>query len=154
MENNKKTSKTTSQSERKQAVSLILLIDGKTLVEKRHANKKTSPNAIIFPGGHVEANESKEEAIRREMQEELNITLPNETKMVFETDFGCEEKQHITWFYATAYEGFLQKKEAKELIWIDTKKETALTHEISRTALKNALIQNEFGQSKKFNLNR
>ena len=51
-------------------VSAILIKNGKILV---HEGKKFK--GFCFPGGHVELGETTSEAIKREMQEELNIEV-------------------------------------------------------------------------------
>lgn len=119
---------------RKEIVALILENKGKFLVEKRKNSKLITPGAIIFPAGHVEANETKQQAIIREMKEELGITI-HKPKIVFEGDFDCEEKQRIYWYKCEYYEGKIQNNEAEELLWIDTSESNKLTHQISKDAL-------------------
>ena len=49
----------------------IILKKNKFLVEHRSPDEDVDPDIICLPGGHVEPNESKEEALRREMNEEI-----------------------------------------------------------------------------------
>ena len=52
----------------------FLLIKGNTvLAEKRKLTKKVVPRVITLPGGHLEEGESPEEALSRELCEELGI---------------------------------------------------------------------------------
>ena len=56
----------------------FLLIKGNTvLAEKRKLTKKVVPGVIALPGGHLEEGESPEEALLREVSEELGI-VPTE----------------------------------------------------------------------------
>jgi mutator protein MutT len=118
---------------RKEIVSLILEKEGRILVEKRKASKETTPNCLIFPAGHVEFGEEREEALRREMKEELGIIL-GELELVYVGEFDCEEKQRIFFYRCKSFEGEMQKNEAEDLIWISPEEFQILSHDISRKA--------------------
>lgn len=49
--------------------------DGKILIAKRAATKKNFPDRFETPGGHVEPGEALEQALIRELDEELHITV-------------------------------------------------------------------------------
>jgi len=119
---------------RKDIVSIILEKDGKVLVEKRKENKKTSPGVVIFPAGHVEYGETKEEALHREIFEELGLKIYN-PQLIYEKDFECEESQRIFWYRCDKFEGKLQNNEAEELLWITPQQSDILTYDIDREAL-------------------
>ena len=71
-----------------------------------------------FVGGKVEQGETKEEALVRECQEELSVTLS--VGDVF-TDVVHEYPDiivHLTLFNATIAEGVPQKLEHKDISWI------------------------------------
>ncbi|MDR2281855.1 MAG: (deoxy)nucleoside triphosphate pyrophosphohydrolase [Sphingobacterium sp.] len=57
-----------------QVTCAIIVHDDKILICQRSATMKL-PLKWEFPGGKVEAGESKEECLRREVQEELGITI-------------------------------------------------------------------------------
>lgn len=118
----------------KEIVSLILERNGKVLVEKRKASKKTTPGCFIFPAGHVEEGETKEEALRREMEEELGIILGG-LQLIHVENFNCEEDQKISFYACDRYEGDIRNNEAEELIWLPPTEAHLLSHEISRNAL-------------------
>jgi|GEM_PF-845718 len=58
-------------------VAGALLVDpaGRVLLQHRDANAPTSPNTWATPGGHIEPPETPEEAIRRELLEELGLRI-------------------------------------------------------------------------------
>jgi mutator protein MutT len=63
-----------SQKMRKRVVAAILENSGKILICRRQANG-AFPNQWEFPGGKVGDGESDEEALQREIQEELGIDI-------------------------------------------------------------------------------
>ncbi|WP_315982043.1 NUDIX domain-containing protein [Aliamphritea spongicola] len=54
-------------------VVFLLVRDGQMLLEKRAMHKTSGPGLHSIPGGHVESGESCEQALLREMQEELGV---------------------------------------------------------------------------------
>lgn len=56
-------------------VNGILEHGGRVLIAKRPAYKKIAPNKYHLPGGHVDFNETPDEAIVREFSEEFGITV-------------------------------------------------------------------------------
>ena len=56
-------------------VGAILIHNEKILLVKRSNNLKVMPNKYEFPGGKVEAGETLQEALIRELKEELSIDI-------------------------------------------------------------------------------
>lgn len=54
-------------------VNAVLIRGGEVLLAKRAAGRTSYPNSWSFPGGHVRAGESLEEALSREMSEEIGV---------------------------------------------------------------------------------
>lgn len=52
---------------------IIVREDGKVLIQKRCKSAKVFPNRYCFPGGGIEANETPEEAVIREIYEETSL---------------------------------------------------------------------------------
>ena len=61
-------------------VCAVIWKDGKILVAQR-SEKMSLPLKWEFPGGKLEAGESEEECLHRELQEELNISVKILTRM-------------------------------------------------------------------------
>jgi 8-oxo-dGTP diphosphatase len=54
-------------------VNAILVRGGEVLLARRSAHRKSYANLWSFPGGHVEAGETLEQALDREMTEEIGV---------------------------------------------------------------------------------
>lgn len=71
-------------------VGAVIIKNGKILCAQRSENTSL-PNLWEFPGGKIEDGETPEEALRREIVEELdcNITVKDKVEhTVYEYDFG------------------------------------------------------------------
>jgi len=115
-------------------VSGILLKGKKFLIEKRKINEKIDPGLTCFPSGHVEPFESKENALKREMKEELNIKV-KKIKFI-KKDFWTAsngENQNLYYYLILEYEGKPECKTAKELIWTENIKD--LDAEVDRKVI-------------------
>ena len=54
-------------------VNALLLCDDKILLARRSPHRKAYPDLWSFPGGHVEGDETLDQALCREVSEELGI---------------------------------------------------------------------------------
>jgi len=91
--------------------------DGRFLVENRLAQDWPGLN---FPGGHVENNETLEEAAKREMKEETGLEVSDlEQCGVFDWNVPEEHLRHVAILYRSShYSGILQASEEGPLFWI------------------------------------
>ena len=63
-----------SQVERRGAIGVVRRDDGCYLVIERSATVR-APGRFCFPGGGIELGETEEQAVRRELREELNLEV-------------------------------------------------------------------------------
>lgn len=98
----------------------IVTRGNKFLVERRRWDETIDPGIVCLPAGHVKPNESLEEALKREMLEELGI-------QVKEIQFVCKnfyvvsngERQNAYCYRIVDYEGEPVCKEAEKIFWED-----------------------------------
>ena len=108
----------------RRTVSCWIMNDkGEILLQKRTPNKKRNPNKWAKTGGQVESGETPEEAIFREVKEEIGIEIPkeqikvvdifknNKNKPIFSYNFMFEVKYKIEDYK-------LQKEEVSEIKYI------------------------------------
>lgn len=112
-------------------VALILEQEGRYLVERRKISKKLHPGTVVFPAGKVEKGESDAQALKREMKEELDITIHSPYKVYQDTFDG----QTVIWYGCKGYEGNIKMHEAAELLWIGPDEIDRLSFDNSRAAL-------------------
>lgn len=62
--------------------SWIMNKNGEILLQKRAASKPRNPNKWAKTGGHVDSNEKAEDAIVREIKEEIGIDIPKEQVVI------------------------------------------------------------------------
>jgi 8-oxo-dGTP diphosphatase len=96
-----------------------ILIDGREfLVEKRRDDKDVDPGYIEIPGGHVEKDETLEDALRREMKEELGIDV-KQAKFVHRSLYTATngERGRIHYFHVEKWTGRIVSNEAERVYW-------------------------------------
>lgn len=100
-----------------EVVAALIRRDGKILVCQR-SETKSRPLLWEFPGGKVEAGESKESALVRECREELGIEL-SVGEVFADSTFEYPDIQvHLTLFEAEIVSGEPQLLEHRSLCWI------------------------------------
>lgn len=96
------------------------------LLQKRSANKRFNPNKWALCAGHVDAYESLEDAILREIKEEVGLDISKDDLRQFgkrEFTIG-NSNSHITYFYyirsnLNEKDIIIQKEELSEVKWFD-----------------------------------
>ncbi len=100
-----------------EVVAALIWDTDKFMICQRPANKA---RALLweFVGGKVEPGETKEQALRRECQEELDITLSVGNEFMNVTHEYPDITVHLTLFNATIGEGTPTLIEHNDLKWI------------------------------------
>ena len=100
-----------------EVVAALIWKSGKFLICRRPANKA---RALLweFVGGKVEEGESKEEALKRECREELNIGVSVGEIFAEVTHEYSDITVHLTLFNAELSDGEPQKLEHADIRWI------------------------------------
>lgn len=86
---------------RRQRASAIIIQNNKILLIHRI---KKDDDYFVFPGGGIEEGESREEAMAREIKEELNLEVRS-MKLVFELDNKSQKNQHEFFFLIKDFSG-------------------------------------------------
>lgn len=73
-----------------EVAAFIYTDTGKVILQKRKSNKATYASVWSVTGGHVLAGENNEEAIIREIKEELNLNIEKE-KVIFVTTYKSKK---------------------------------------------------------------
>ena len=115
-------------------VAVIVAKDNGLLVERRKFTKETDPGKVAIPGGHVENGESFEEACRRELLEELELTCESFSFIVSLPHHTEPEDQVVHYFSCDGWRGVPRCHEAEEIFWVDRQHLEVLDFEIDRTA--------------------
>src|SRR5256712_13796034 len=99
-------------------VAGILMEKGKFLVEKRRVDDEADPGYIEIPGGHVDPDETLEDALRREMKEELGIDV-EKAKLIQRSLYRATngERQRIHYFHVGKWKGGIRTKEPERVFW-------------------------------------
>ena len=96
----------------------IVVKGNRFLVERRRMDKKVDPGIVCLPAGHVNPDENLEDALKREMREELGIKV-NEMRFVCKNYYVASngERQHAYCYRILDFEGEPVCKEAQEIFW-------------------------------------
>ena len=100
-----------------EVVAALIWADNKFMICQRPAHKA---RALLweFVGGKVEPGETKEQALVRECQEELAVTISVGDVFMEVTPEYPDITVHLTLFNATIGEGTPQKLEHNDIQWI------------------------------------
>ena len=101
------------------AACALVDIDGKVLIAKRPQGKQLA-GLWEFPGGKVEAGETPEACLIRELDEELGITITHACLAPFVFASHAYEAFHLLMplFLCRRWEGFVTAREHEALAWV------------------------------------
>ena len=104
------------------AVAILKKYNGEFLLASRPAGKPWA-GWWEFPGGKIEVGETAEQALVRELEEEVNI-VPTDFQPWMQKQFDYPETHdspaksvHLHFFFVTRWQGELTSKEGQELSW-------------------------------------
>lgn len=115
-------------------VACIMVRDNCILAEKRKLTRRVCPGATAIPGGHVEAGETAEAALVRELYEEFGIIAED-------YDFVCAllhrsaEFRKLNYFVVNSWQGEFQNNEAEALVWVPLDSLDRLDLDVDRLAV-------------------
>ena len=101
-------------------VAAIIKKNNQYLIVQRNKNKHLGLK-WEFPGGKLYENENFEEALKREIQEELNITI-NIREKIAEEKYQDEKIDIILHYYLCSQKnGIIKLNEHENLAWVEKK---------------------------------
>lgn len=109
----------------------IIPQNGKILLDQRHSDSRFEPNKWEFPGGKVDFGEHPEEALKRELKEELGTLI--ETGPLYEVlshvyDNKGDIRHVVLLFYICKIsQGKPERIDCQDLVWADKDKMRSLT---------------------------
>jgi 8-oxo-dGTP pyrophosphatase MutT (NUDIX family) len=122
----------------RECVAFMLVKDGALLVERRSHSKAVDPGATAIPGGHLEAGETPEAGLERELAEELELEADS-YRYVCSLLNRSEELRLLHYYAVESWQGEMANNEADELIWIPLDDPQPLSLEVDRTAIREYL---------------
>ena len=99
-----------------ECVAFLLVDQDRILLEKRSATKALDPGLTAIPGGHIEAGETREQALERELTEELNV-VPGSYGYLCSLYHPSTELQLIHYYVVSRWRGDMRAQEADEIAW-------------------------------------
>jgi 8-oxo-dGTP diphosphatase len=101
-----------------QVTCAIIENGDKILICQRSTSMKL-PLKWEFPGGKIEMDESKEDCLRREIKEELNIDITIGKALAMVEHFYNDFALHLYPFVCTIQSGQVKALEHAQAIWVD-----------------------------------
>ena len=117
-----------------ECVAFMLVKNGHVLAERRKLTKRLAPGAVALPGGHVDAGESLEDALRRELDEELGVAAES-VSFVCTLLHRAEKFRRLHYFVVESWRGEIVNQEADELVWVLLDEPRLLDFDVDRTAI-------------------
>ena len=91
-----------------------------------------------IPGGHIEYGETVDEALKRELKEELNLEI-SDTKFLCYEEFSVPTKRNKYFislnFIVLAKERIVPNEEIKEAGWFDVSKLSEINHKVPKEGI-------------------
>lgn len=110
----------------------IMLIDAESILLERRTLARGG--IVTIPGGHVEPGETPEQALRRELMEEMAL-VPSTVRFVCTLLYQGHELQRVHYYAVEAWTGAIENNEAEELIWSSLNEPERLDLPVDRIAV-------------------
>lgn len=111
----------------------FLLVDKDFILLERRSSDVEGTNDLNIPGGHIEADETRVEALVREVEEELGVKPLSYTFVCSEL-FDQFEPQLLHYFVVKEWSGKVINNESQQLVWRPLEK-VSLINEPDRVAV-------------------
>ncbi|WP_339668739.1 8-oxo-dGTP diphosphatase MutT [Dasania marina] len=122
------------------AVGVILNAQQQILIALRHDSSHQG-GLWEFPGGKVEANESVQQALARELEEELGIITQRLQPLTqIHHDYG-DKTVHLDVWWVTAFSGEPLGREGQPLKWVAAAELTAFDFPKANKPIIDAVLQ-------------
>ena len=103
------------------AVHLIIIKDGKILLQRRNNPNKYAYRMLGMPAGHLEQGENVYQALKREMKEEIGIDVIS-SEIVQVMNLNSDTDVFDMYFFVCNYDGEIKNNEKdnfESLEWYD-----------------------------------
>ena len=100
------------------AVAIVLNPNTKQVLIAKRALHAEQGGLWEFPGGKVEANESAQQAMLRELNEEVGIGANTAQHFLALTHQYDENELHFDFFLVRQYQGKASGKEGQQIKWV------------------------------------
>jgi 8-oxo-dGTP diphosphatase len=103
-----------------QAAGGILVAGSRVLLERRPAGARVYAACLDIPGGHLEDDETPDQALARELHEELGIELRTlRLATVQDHRDWTSQRLYRHYIYVVGeYDGDLEPRQQQELLWL------------------------------------
>ena len=109
------------RSSKIELTNMCLIYDDKrVLVQEKQGLKEKYKGGLVFPGGHVEPDESLLDSVIRELKEETGLAIRN-PQQCGQKDWKLQDEPlYIVLLYKTdQFEGLLKSSEEGRVFWLD-----------------------------------
>ncbi len=98
----------------------LIYDENRVLVQEKQGLKEQYSGGLVFPGGHVEANESLLDSVIREIKEETGLTIHHPQPCGYKDWILKDGTRYLVLLYKTnQFEGELKNSAEGRVFWLD-----------------------------------